>query len=74
LGLAGGDTGFGGGSAFGSWGGILGVGGEGGGDDEGQGEGADHGVSGWMGDGTRGVRGLLPVSCAGGQGKGGLCR
>jgi hypothetical protein len=47
---------------------------EGGGDDEGQGEGAEHGVSGWMGDGTRGVRGLLPGSCGGGQGKGGLCR
>lgn len=47
LGFAAGDAGFGGGSAFGSWGGILGVGGEGGGDDEGQGEGADHGVE-WV--------------------------
>lgn len=53
FGFAAGDAGFGGGSAFGSWCGVLGVGREGGegGDDEGQGEGADHGVSGWMGGG-----------------------
>ena len=38
------------------------------------GEGADHGVSGWGGRTRDGVRRLLPGSCGGGQGKGGLCR
>lgn len=54
FGFAAGDAGFGGGSAFGSGCGVLGVGREGreGGYDEGQGEGADHGGSGWMGEDT----------------------
>ena len=61
FGFAAGDAGFCGGSAFGSGCGILGVGGEGGGDDEGQGEGANHGVE-WV-DGGKDRRVMVSGDC-----------